>query len=158
MPADELEDRFRGMFLRDREIVGVPKLVSSEAIFFDPACFATIRVWKDPTKLVAYYFAKKDTRIAFGNMGAVDWQSSRRMGMTYLYPGTRADPVYLLVAPGETMFRSAKSEWLRMRGTGANAEIDLPNSAMIEYLQSKGPRAVEMELAVIMMVWECTLR
>lgn len=141
---DELEDMFRGMFLRDREIVGTPKFVSSEAIYVDPAGFASIRVWKDPTKLVAYYFAPIDVRIAFSNIGAPDWQSTRRSEITYLYPDTRADPVpvYLLLAPGEVMFRS----------------VDLPNSAMIEYLQSKGPRAVVMELAVIMMVWECSLR
>ncbi|KAH6971329.1 hypothetical protein EDB80DRAFT_870899, partial [Ilyonectria destructans] len=122
-------------------IVGTPKLVSSEAIFFDPGGFATIRIWKDPTKLVAYYFAPRDTRIVFVNMGSGDWQSPQRMRMTYLYPSTRPDPVYLLVAPGETMFRSAKSECLQMGAAGSNAWIDLPNSAMIEYLQSKGPGA-----------------
>ncbi|KAH7021838.1 hypothetical protein EDB80DRAFT_673503 [Ilyonectria destructans] len=125
----------------DPQIVGTPKLVSSEAIFFDPGGFATIRIWKDPTKLVAYYFAPRDTRIVFVNMGSGDWQSPQRMRMTYLYPSTRPDPVYLLVAPGETMFRSAKSECLQMGAAGSNAWIDLPNSAMIEYLQSKGPGA-----------------
>ncbi|KAH6971957.1 hypothetical protein EDB80DRAFT_880262 [Ilyonectria destructans] len=141
MPADQVEDMLRGMFLRDPQIVGTPKLVSSEAIFFDPGGFATIRIWKDPTKLVAYYFAPRDTRIVFVNMGSGDWQSPQRMRMTYLYPSTRPDPVYLLVAPGETMFRSAKSECLQMGAAGSNAWIDLPNSAMIEYLQSKGPGA-----------------
>lgn len=151
--VDGLEDTFREQFASDPNITGVLKLVSSEAFYVRPTCFATFRVWKDPTKLVGYYFSRVvDTRIAFGNGGVEDWQSAKRMRMSHLYPSTEADPIYLLIAPGETMFRPAKHEWART--TGTNADIDLPNSSMIEYLQSEEPRSMEMQLAVVMMVWE----
>lgn len=148
-----LEDTFRRQFAADPNITGEVKLVSSDAFYIDPTCFSTFRVWKDPTKLVAYYFTHADTRIAFGNRGVEDWQSSRQMRMVHLYPSTEeADQIYLLVAPGETMFRAAKNEWART--TGINADIDLPNSSMIEYLQSEEPRSIEMQLAVVVMVFE----
>ncbi len=62
------------------------------------------------------------------------------------------DSIYLLLAPGKSMFRSAKFVWERT--IGAYADIDLPNLAMIEYLQTGDPRPVEVQVAVVMMVWE----
>lgn len=149
---DGLEDRFRKQFASDPNITGVVKLVSSEAFFVNPTCFATFRVWKDPTKLVGYYFANADTRVTFSNRGEEDWLSTHRMGTAHLYPSPDGDPVYLLVAPGKKMFRSAKNEWTRT--TGINADIDFPNSSMIEYLQSEEPQSIQMQLAVIITVWE----
>lgn len=152
MHVAEVETLFQKEFAHDPNITGVLKLVSSEAFFVNPTCFATFRVWKDPTKLVGFYFTPINTRIAFGNSGLEDWESTQQMRMTHLYPSMDADPLYLLVSPGETMFRSAKDEWART--TGANADINLPNSSMIEYLQSEEPQSMHMRLAVIMMVWE----
>ncbi|KFY33132.1 hypothetical protein V495_08405 [Pseudogymnoascus sp. VKM F-4514 (FW-929)] len=152
MHIDGLEDTFREQFASDPNITGVWKLVSSEGFFINPTCFATFRVWKDPTKLVGYYFTSADTRRAFPNSGIDDWQTSQQMQMAHLYPSLKADPAYLLVAPGDTMFRSAKNEWTRT--TGINADIDFPNSSMIDYLQSEKTKAMDMQLAVIIMVWE----
>lgn len=149
---DGLEDRFRKQFASDPNITGVVKLVSSEAFFVNPTCFATFRVWKDPTKLVGYYFANADTRVTFSNRGEEDWLSTHRMGTAHLYPSPDADPVYLLVAPGAKMFTSAKNEWTRI--TGINADINFPNSSMIEYLQSEEPQSIQMQLAVVITVWE----
>ena len=42
------------------------------------------------------------------------------------------DPIYLLLTPGKSIFRSAKFVWERT--IGAYTNIDLPNSVMIEYL------------------------
>ncbi|KFX92237.1 hypothetical protein O988_07360 [Pseudogymnoascus sp. VKM F-3808] len=158
LPTDErraqklLSLRHARTFASDPNITGVVKLVSSEAFFVNPTCFATFRVWKDPTKLVGYYFANADTRVTFSNRGEEDWLSAHRMGTAHLYPSPDGDPVYLLVAPGKKMFRSAKNEWTRT--TGINADIDFPNSSMIEYLQSEEPQSIQMQLAVIITVWE----
>ncbi|KAJ2990720.1 hypothetical protein NUW58_g2811 [Xylaria curta] len=130
-----------------------PKLLSSEAFYVDPTCFAPVRIRKDPSKLVVYSFNPDiDIRVAIADTGPVAWKTPAELGMTYLYANEDSDPFYILITPGEQMLLAAKSEWRKT--TGANVEIDFPTLEMIEYLQSEEPREVRMEMAFIMLVWE----
>lgn len=158
---DELEAMFRETLAHDpnvtprRAAAAARKLVSSEGFFVNPAGFATFRVWKDPTKLVSFYFPKADTRIAIGNnSNLVQWNSSDHMRSIVLYTSTEEqEDIYLLVAPGEGMYQSIQDEQRSTTGVRSD-DGEFPDLDMIEYLQSKEPRSMEMELVAVMMVWE----
>lgn len=74
------------------------------------------------------------------------YKAYRILFYLYLHP-LNADSLYLLLAPGETMFRSAKMY-------GREPPGPMVASSMIEYLRFEEPASMQMRLAVIMMVWE----
>ena len=148
--AYELEAQMRDVFTQDPLVLGTPKLVSSEAYYINPSGFSTLRIRKDPSKLVSYHFnTGADIQFALAGFGPLDWKAGAIF--VFLIPGESES--YLMIAPGHKMLGDISAERLSKTGV-ATVDTHLPDRGLIEYLQTAEVQGAMMELAVVIMVWD----
>jgi hypothetical protein len=143
---------FQEVFARDANINKPPKAICTTAYYFDPDYFATLRIARDPGKIVSFYFLSNiDARYTVPGLCPSPWVNASKSGNVYLYGSE--NETYLTVAPGKAMVERARADFLATTGLAATG-YDLPDENLIEFLQTKPVEDKEMALALIVTVWE----
>ena len=143
----------------DPMVKSKPAVISSRCFYTSPDNFTTLRVRKDPSKLVSFSF-RRATDLRFTVSGAIKggingengikWATPRESSDFYLYQGVDD---YILIAPGREMLTDMIARRSLPNGVERKS-LEFPDEELIEYEQALEPEeGAPLVLAFVMIEW-----
>jgi hypothetical protein len=141
-------------------IKSTPAPISSKTFYISPDNFISLRVRKDPSKLVSFSFDQSaDVRFTVGGAitaridgeSGVRWATPRECSDFYLDQGVDD---YVLVAPGIEMLTNMIARRSLPKGVERRS-LEFPDEELIEYEQTlEQEEGAKLVLGFIMIEWQ----